>query len=588
METNTLDTSMDEELRFTDIAPLSDDWYHGHKVVTMPSSAFGGKCVREVVTSKNETSSNNKNKDLRHHRSNSLGRAPVRPGQDIIQDVYDRIGVSYNRGMDYGNGNDNNFGGEAANPAPSMQVQTQPPFPPSDSNTGIGNWGSSRRLSEKFSGRYRTAAAVARTAPTANVSASQRGRNSDGTAGTNSSPRGRAREGELEESEGQRRARSLSRGRTVKGVWPPVPSVQQSAAQALPAAAPKSMNNLAESSIEARASPKRSHSFDARPQYGRGSLRSVNNKISVINPSPDAVQKEEKKECDERSALSYTAAEKEEQSGPSIKDRMKVFAGNKSKPSSSRSIAKSYMKSAPPKVDIYEGARTESSDYHEHDPTPENEEQTMDEMYQNLPKDDPDLSPPSAAAVAAAEEAYRYLRPSQMASKNKTTSTRHSTESRIKSNARSTPVAISYLSGSQAPGGGQNSRVSNAVSAVPANSGEHLDSNSSVGTSSCGENDSKLNRKSSWGRNYNSNQQNNITNAIRRNSDNDTVTVSAETLERMVDERIQTQLREVEARMEALLRQWMDQMNSKITSRLDAMETSIRDSMPDPSWREEI
>ena len=58
-------------------------------------------------------------------------------------------------------------------------------------------------------------------------------------------------------------------------------------------------------------------------------------------------------------------------------------------------------------------------------------------------------------------------------------------------------------------------------------------------------------------------------------------------IEKMVDERVQVQLREVEARMEGLLRRWMDQMNTKITTRLDSMESSIRDSMPDPYHRHE-
>ena len=64
--------------------------------------------------------------------------------------------------------------------------------------------------------------------------------------------------------------------------------------------------------------------------------------------------------------------------------------------------------------------------------------------------------------------------------------------------------------------------------------------------------------------------------------------ISTEMIEKLVDERVQVQLREVEARMEGLLRRWMDQMNTKITTRLDAMESSIKDSMPDPYHRHEL
>jgi hypothetical protein len=41
------DTSLDDSQRFMNsgpmAAPVSEDWYHGHKVVAYPGSAFGGK-----------------------------------------------------------------------------------------------------------------------------------------------------------------------------------------------------------------------------------------------------------------------------------------------------------------------------------------------------------------------------------------------------------------------------------------------------------------------------------------------------------------------------------------------------------------
>jgi hypothetical protein len=133
------------------------------------------------------------------------------------------------------------------------------------------------------------------------------------------------------------------------------------------------------------------------------------------------------------------------------------------------------------------------------------------------------------------------------------------------------------------------------------NPNNNFDSNSSVGASSCGENDShKPNKKPSWrnystaavasnNNNYSNNQYVKSTSSV---ASNNTMTVNADMIERMVDERVQSQLREVEARMETLLRRWMDQMNTKITSRLDSMEASIKDSMPastaDPVWRHEI
>ena len=599
-----MDTSMDDDNNAGSLfsAPISDDWYHGHKVVAMPSSAFGGMSIREVVSSRNtETATNNASTGARPRRSNSLGRGPIRPGRDIVQDVYDRMGVSYTRAMDYNS---------------ATEEETNYANAATSSNDLAGN--ASRtgrsRLSEKFSGRYRTAAAMARSTPSTtntsiNVNATSRGRNPEITTGTNSSPRGRTLEAEgadLEESEGQRRARSLSRGRSVQGRWPPAQNQQQ-----LPSSEgvlePKP-NNESESSTAIPVSPKRtsptmkrSHSFDARPQYG-GGLRSFHYKNHRPTATSTSIEmKDEKKECDDRSATSEPMRAGKDEDGdsnrqpvPSIKDRISVFAGrnnNKSNTasndSSSKNNVKGYMKGAKPKINIYEDTNRATDEQQQ----PEDEE----EEYSLIKKGQAEeltTAAPSAAAAAAAEEAYKYLRPSQMAASKNKLATRHSTGSNM--NGCGSSVASSYLNGIQSPSNNTNNRYSynqapvpevvpsdENINNYPGSSNNNFDSTSSVGASSCGDNDSignKMNRKPSSWRSYNSNNylsphnSNNNNNSHARSTssaasnhsnNNNTVTVSAEMLERMVDERVQSQLRAVEARMEKLLRAWMDAMNNK-------------------------
>jgi hypothetical protein len=68
----------------------------GHEVVVMPTSAFGGmNSVRDLVSSRNGGD------DQPHYRkprrSRSAGRTVSR-SRDIVQDVYDRMGVSFPRG----------------------------------------------------------------------------------------------------------------------------------------------------------------------------------------------------------------------------------------------------------------------------------------------------------------------------------------------------------------------------------------------------------------------------------------------------------------------------------------------------------
>lgn len=76
-----------------------DDLYSGHKVVAMPSSAFGGMSVRDVVSSQNKDYRDSTPGRYRpRSRSRSIGSRTGSRSRDIVQDVYDRMGVNYTRG----------------------------------------------------------------------------------------------------------------------------------------------------------------------------------------------------------------------------------------------------------------------------------------------------------------------------------------------------------------------------------------------------------------------------------------------------------------------------------------------------------
>ena len=143
--------------------------YNGHKVVAMPS--LGGMSVQKVVTSRNET------------RSRSAGRTPR--SRDIVQEVYDRMGVSRD----------------------DLR----------------------HSKADQFHERYRAAAALSTTNlhnnnNNLNTSGSTNGTPSSTTT-TTTATRGRSMEPkDHRQTDGNRRARSLSRGRKISSLWPPTNS----------------------------------------------------------------------------------------------------------------------------------------------------------------------------------------------------------------------------------------------------------------------------------------------------------------------------------------------------------------------------
>jgi len=720
-------------------APVSADWYQGHKVVAMPSSAFGGLSIRDVVSSRNEQTEAATGFNNRPRRSSSLGRQPMRPGRDIVKDVYDRMGVSYNRGVNYDAAN-NNVANSATGSVASCTSSNYMAADQDDTDnySANNNWAGPNRGSstgnnkkDKFSGRYRAAAASARgitstadrgrtgpsisTAPSFSSAATGEDFTSNNAVVANHNPgqiRGsstRGREQELgDASEGQRRARSLSRGKAVQGRWPPARDSDNSTAAGIMDTSDKSCTNqnptnfgkptpmgpntntktTADSAATAwhaytptPSSPERvlqrSQSFDGRPQYGRGAgigggfrsnlhysnnnnnsnnMNTVGSSNINLGGSSNKMKYEqssladEKKDSDERSATgTITASTTEEDEAPapalpSIKDRISAFAGKPStKGSSSQGKGRrntfggpspSYMKSSPlppPKVDIYQDIRSQGSknsnatdevavdNFNAYEASPQdyynNETNNMASLDDSSQNQVP-FRQGTSEAGSAADSAVKYGTSNRPTTGHPVVvpkkSSRHSTGGFQRSS-----IANSYLGGLNSNTNPISSTASNVSSAsnrscfgnqqAPMSPplSRHMmggmddgigDGGSSVGAASSvlssggGEDIIARVRKSataSWKskssapKTNTSHPSSSVTN--HNAADNG---VSTDMIDRMVDERVQVQLREVEARMEGMLRKWMDQMNNKITSRLDAMEASIKDSMPGPFPRE--
>ena len=151
-----------------EFSPELEERIRGHKVVALPSRR--GR-VRDLAAGR-----------PRHTRSLSAGRSRIRP-QDLVQDIYDRMGVSYKRGQE------TSLLDEVVVVQPSStyrergrdRTAREPPAPEDQ-----------KRQPGGFQERYKAAARFSR---------------------------GRSPE-KKQEGEQQRRARSLSRGRLAQR-WPP-------------------------------------------------------------------------------------------------------------------------------------------------------------------------------------------------------------------------------------------------------------------------------------------------------------------------------------------------------------------------------
>ena len=492
----------------------------------MPSSGGDGEplSVRDVVNTRTAF-------DPNRPRSKSAGRATTR-SRDIVQEVYDRMGVSR--------------GDEAAfddDPFKSNEQEYQRSATP-----GRGRGGEhSPDPADKFSRRYRAAAAL--------------------SSPRTSNDRGRA---EQQDGESARRCRSLSRGRAVAGRWPPAQnsSEQQTFPQPVATFLPrKTEESPAAAAAAAPLSPKSSR----KHTYSRSeSQEEVNSESDSSSPKEETT----------------TAT-----SVPSVKDRINVYAGRNSsrnfpqkKPSNYQTYA-SQKRPAP--IDIYQDVRKQES-------PPKVQESASGEVPSPPPA--PSAVPPSPAAAAAADAAFAYVRGGNSSRSVKSagplrTTPRGSTNGiagtylgAIKSPNSSTNKKLSQQQTTSAPlteisasdpAGDGHSVAASSVSADEFNFSSPVMSRSVGGSST---------KKPSWAernkpqvsppsRNTNGTSQYNNNNSS--GSRQQPSTPSAAEIEKMVEQRVKARVSVVEMRMEEQMLRLERRVEEKLNARIGMLDEKI-------------
>ena len=360
-------TAKSDEFETTFGNAISTDLFSGHKVVAMPSP--GGNSVREIVSSREPASGGNRRTGTptgSRPRSRSAGRAPQSTARDIVQEAYDRMGVSRE-----------DLTGDA----------------------------------DKFQARYRAAAAL-----------SASGTDQPALAATSPTHTQRGRVMDFS-PDGQRRARSLSRGRKLTSRWPPAREEdkqdkresRRESAPEKPAAAtptdlrvetalptppsilrqgmPQQSEQRPETPVEESIRINRSSSFPSSPNR----LKLKMQRKSVPPPPPPPEPQSQPAPLAEEAEESISAVSSD--TGLSVKDRITAISGGKDKSNRNfpkRALPVPYTKQArPPKIDIYEEIRKKDED----------------EMSRRAPE--PSNFPPSPVAAAAADAAAELVRKNQ-------------------------------------------------------------------------------------------------------------------------------------------------------------------------------
>jgi len=556
---------MEEEPPFEaplELSPEMEERIRGHKVVALPTRR--GR-VRDMASGRPRT------------RSLSAGRSRIRP-QDLVQDIYDRMGVGYKRGQE------TKLDGEVQPSSTYLEQRGRDPTPRDSDMRQPG-----------FQDRYKAAARFSR---------------------------GRSLEKEAEGE--QRRARSLSRGRLAQR-WPPNRSDTE----------PLSPNREQKQQLSPRSksSPQQlsygispTRSFDMRPVYKPAA--------AAAGDTCTREFKDEKKETDENEVQDETNGEEKDEilrvTPPSVKDRIHVYGGGaKDRPKTpSRTIGRNVdpqyaaqfaVREKPPKIDIYaEGKKVEemkedSIPEAPQSPTPSD---PMTDFVKQRPKTPTrtirrSVDPQYAAQFAVREKPPKidiYAEKKQVDEKkeesmpeaplsptpsdpmtdfvkqrkaipNVETASKSSTNSRLTS--KTSPIAHAFLSAISPTN--KTARTSTSASApvreisAPA---EELAVNdcgsvamSSVSGDEYGYRSAKETKKSSWQQDRNRVLA--YANPNQSPARPTNPSKSTDDMERIIDERVQAQVNELGTRMEAQLKRHMQQIDERMTARLDIIERKM-------------
>lgn len=483
----------------TSFANGNSDLFNGHKVVAMPS--LGGKSVREVVSSREPPAPTVVRRSVTpgQQRSRSAGRAPQgKTSRDIVQDVYDRMGVSRE-----------DLGGDA----------------------------------DKFQVRYRAAAALS-----ANVEMPARGRSLDVS------------------TDGQRRARSLSRGRSVTGRWPPTRDQDEREQRATRDSAPDRTTTSISTDARVDNAPTSRHQV-VHQQAKQSLVAAVDdanriNRASTVSAGSIAPSKKPSttRKAPEPISLQPSDDQSEDPAVPglpdgisnlSVKDRVTALTGGKSNRNfPKRSIPVQYAKRPPPpKIDIYEEIRKNK------------EEDTA----APLPAPEPSNIPPSPVAAAAADAAAELVRKNQYGRQHNNARNGSNSNGGKKLDPFQTPNNSKppiEISGTDDLGGLADSG-SVALSSVSAD--EYMD-RSPVSLPAKKE---PVNRR--W---------NGVASTHRAviqspSSVKSTYSLNADQLDRLVEERMQTHIADLESKMGAQMMRLESYLEERMQTRMDQLEVKI-------------
>jgi hypothetical protein len=504
-------TAKSDEFETTFGNAISTDLFSGHKVVAMPSP--GGNSVREIVSSREPASGGNRRTGTptgSRPRSRSAGRAPQSTARDIVQEAYDRMGVSRE-----------DLTGDA----------------------------------DKFQARYRAAAAL-----------SASGTDQPALAATSPTHTQRGRVMDFS-PDGQRRARSLSRGRKLTSRWPPAREEdkqdkresRRESAPEKPAAAtptdlrvetalptppsilrqgmPQQSEQRPETPVEESIRINRSSSFPSSPNR----LKLKMQRKSVPPPPPPPEPQSQPAPLAEEAEESISAVSSD--TGLSVKDRITAISGGKDKSNRNfpkRALPVPYTKQArPPKIDIYEEIRKKDED----------------EPSRRAPE--PSNFPPSPVAAAAADAAAELVRKNQYGRPRTTpSSSNDKSDSFLSPTNSKPPIEIAGADES----GGVTDTGSVALSSVSA---DEFPDRSPLRITAKKENLTKR-----W---------NGVTarSTVQTPPITPNYSTSSDQIERLVEERVHVQLEELETRMGAQMLRLERQMEERMKNRMDKLENKM-------------
>ena len=505
-----------------------EDLFKGHKVVALPSR---GRPVEPTNIHSSPSRS-----FVRTHRSLSAGRSRARPS-DIVQDVYDRMGIHYKRGDDV----------VAADPLLTSGSRSANANANTTTSVTHRGRGAEKEL-EQERPRSLSRGRIASVWPPAHVAANLSNSTSHLVLTSNT-----YRRGNLDPS----KEPSLSAPKRSVGTFAPASPQTGGSANRRPSSSLAFTTTTTTTTSKGTTNGK---DESKEKEEGKTSLQ-------VAIPAPDHHGEDEREDILRISPLS-------------IKDRISMYGGscgksNKSNHSATpkKTLKKTTTKPPPPQIDIYEQHPLQQRNSNEFKFT----EEKKDDEYTKSPR--------SSRQEATAELArIRQGANCDILDVSKTSySTRHTSARNLTSSFFASTIQPntkveqnkSFQSESHTSGGGGAPMLEIAA----ANNDDRSinnDAGSAALSSVSGDEFTPTNNRHQKAKSY-WNERNRVTAYAAPTAaavPSMTSKFNNDAMERLIDERVQARMNSLETRIEAQLRRFMQQMEERIIAKLDAIESS--------------